>query len=173
MTKGGFLVGWPGLASALVRAESEWYNYWSQPEPEPDNTDFPWPGARASEEQGRSQRFPSLSLRSYAVGQSQNNALLSVASGEAVSVVTRGSEGIVWGVVSGQDIQTSVIRELCRITAVSSPWSLVTAAADPGLALVSAGPLAGHIQRSTKQQKYSLIISTLMFCSVSQNWTFI
>ena len=56
--------------------------------------------------------------------------------------------------VSGQDTQTSVIREFCRITAVSSPWSLVTAAADPGLALVSAGPLAGQeppeVNKTTK-----------------------
>ena len=61
--------------------------------------------------------------------------------------------------------QTSVIREFCRITAVSSPWSLVTAAADPGLALVSAGPLAG--QEPPEVNKTTKILFS--FCSVSQN----
>ena len=125
-----------GLASALERAESEWYNYWSEPEePWQHNTDFPWHGAT---EQGRARDSPpSVTTQLRSGPESKQRPV----SWGLVSLGSVWWERPDWGVVSTRGLRHQWswwhLQDHCSVL---SPATAAADPAGPGSCVQPAGP---------------------------------
>ena len=149
--------GWPRLWRERSRSDT----IIDRSRRSPDNTTQTFPDTEPLSKVGPEIPLP-VSLRSYAVGQSQNNAL-SVGAWSAWGVSGERGQTEAWSAPGGSDI--SGPGDICRITAVSSPRPLQQLIR-LGLALVCSlqgplSPLAGHIQEPEVNKTTKCLIENL------------